>query len=331
MRFLLALACVLAPRQPAYVPWFELIDQAKWVVVGEVVDFGRDQEGRRVAILRVDEVWKGKCEEQTLVIPFKTEITWPCDFTIEYERRKYLLLIDDRAYYRVVYYAAYTHHAYEGPQDVVGRFTRAVVNLRSGVECEKAFEELESLASEAIDSIIEFSETLPRAVVRPLLPTLRKAHAPRMEGLSELKGPDRWRELVILLNRTRDFRLFTEFLAWNGAGEPWPILQALSRTAGRRFDSLAEARRWWARAQVRSRAYAAPGKAAQLIVGLRSADPAERASAEVDLLDLGPDILETVRSHARPGDPRLDEIVQELEVLRDLRADVSRDCERPPR
>src|SRR5262245_50272698 len=108
MKTLLVVLALLTPTEWAEVPFHHLLQRAKLVVAGEVVDIVPGK-GRPVARLKVAHTLKGKAEAETIDVPFKTTMTWGCDYTIEYEKgKKYLLLIDDSADFRVVYYPMYT-------------------------------------------------------------------------------------------------------------------------------------------------------------------------------------------------------------------------------
>jgi hypothetical protein len=340
MSFLLAAAC-LAPGPLEWSGWwYEQIEKATLVVAGEVVGFKPHGEKNLAAVYRVDRVYKGSNREKELILPFKTKLFHACDYEIRYERAKYLLLLDDEAEFRLVWFpdcAQIRIETYEAPEVL---FTRAVIGLRAGIEPEKRILDLVPLLGHPRGrhhlDLRAFVSTLPRRVVRPILPALRRELGPDLKAaLERAKPEDRFRKLDEAFVTTFDLALVEGILA---RPEPFadPIFQTkarrergeepirmLSRVIGREFTSIEALRAAWPTALRRSRAEERSDGVPALFGRLGSDDPHEREAAAAAILDLGPGALEAVRVQAASPDPeiraRVAALVSELEFLRELR------------
>lgn len=336
MRTLLLLFLLAPAREWAPVHWHELIAQAKLVVTGEVVRFGEDSEGRKTGILQVHEVLKGEHPGKELVLPFKLKLTWGCDFQITYEKRKYLLLIDDGQYFRLVYYP-------EGPQLEIGSwdeslvvFTKSVIDLQRGVPLERRLEVLALLAASDSArrllrlSVFELVRGLPRRTLAPVLKDLRDAYRKAYPRREFERLPERYRAearfnaLVDEAEVARPYKLVDPLLE-AGKGNA-KLVRTLNLLTGKTCVSEEIFRAWWKTAVPRARAKGDPALLPALLKQLREGDLAERDAAANAILDLGPDVLEPLRPHAKSPDPelraRVADLLPELEILRDIRADL---------
>lgn len=321
--------------------WYEQIERATLVVAGEVVEIRPHGEKNRAAMLRVKLVLKGECKEKELALPFKNTRIFGCDFEIEYEKAKYLLLIDDKEYFRLVLFPDHPQIKiadYDAPEV---RFTRAVIDIRAGVEPEKRILDIEPILklrrhSRQLEAVA-FVRTLPRWMVRPLFPSLRRELGPGLKSEIDLaKSQDRSRKVDMALVCTFDLTLVESVLGRREPfDDPFPTTQArrdrresairiLSRVIGREYQTFDELRLSWPMLLRRAQA---KGKVEEIPVLLRQLGcdaAAERDAAAKAILDNGPSVLEAVRANAKNSDPevraRVTGLVTELEFLQELRS-----------
>ncbi len=314
--------------------WYEQIERATLIVAGEVVDIRPHGDGNQAAIFRVDLVLHGKAPARPLVLPFKRTRTFACDYDVTYEKAKYLLLIDDLHPFRLVWFPDYAQiriSDYDAPE--LG-FTRAVLDpQRRILDLEAALRKTRPYRK--LD-VAAFVSTLPRSVVRPLLPALRRELGPGLrETIERVKPEERSRHVDELLASTFDLGLVEDVLKRpEPFGDPFLLTSArrergekpigmLSRIIGRRYVSLDELRAAWPTELRRARANGDPRGIPDLLRRLEAEEPADRHAASREILDLGPGVLEAVRKHGTTGNPegkaRVAALLAHLEFLRELR------------
>src|SRR5437868_776050 len=97
MKVALLLLLLASPAEWGYAPRYKLLQLAKQVVAGQVIEIKTDPKGKYVARLKIERVLKGNLDLGVIDLPFKTSIPGACDFDIRYETgKRYLLLLDDR-------------------------------------------------------------------------------------------------------------------------------------------------------------------------------------------------------------------------------------------
>ncbi len=331
---LAAAVLLLAPREWAGY-WYEQIQRASLIVAGEVVDLRPHGDGNQAALFRVDLVLHGEAPDRPLVLPFKRTLTFSCDYEITYEKAKYLLLIDDLQPFRLVWFPDYAQIRipdYEAPEV---RFTRAVLDPEKRIlDLEAA---LRKTRPDRKGDVAAFVSTLPRSVVRPLLPALRRELGPGLrDTIGRAKPGDRFRYEDEYLVSTFDLALVEKVLQRpEPFGDPFyptaarrergeqPI-SILSRIIGRRFDSLDALRGAWPALLRRSRANGDAAELPALLRRLEAESPEDRQAADAEILELGPGVLEAVRKLGTTADPegkaRVAALLVQLEFLRELRS-----------
>lgn len=308
----------IAPPEWADVPWYQLVRRALLIVAGEVVRVERPAEGVPVALLRVEAALKGTPEGAEIRVPFKTDRRWGGDFTLEYaEGKRYLLLIDEVSWFRVVYYPSGTRFEIDGLDAPAVRFVRMALDIDAGRDLERRVPELlEAVATGPYRTeALHVFRTVPREQARPVLAAVRDAFGTKYRtaiaqdkhGLYRRYHLDRDAEI------TRDLTLAADVLAADYLDEA-ERLDRLALMTGRRCASLEEFRAWWSAVDRRSRVRSRPEDARLWLSALESSDPRAREDAVGRILDLGPDVLDAVRN-ARP------DLIRELELMADLRAD----------
>ncbi len=330
MRVALLLLLLASPRQWAYVHTADLLSQATIVVAGEVISV-KDDGKRPAARMKVVHVLKGKPEGDEIDLPFKTTVTWGCDFTIRYEKgKKYLLLLDDRSNYRVVYYPSRTHdviQSYDGPEV---SFARLTLEVMGGVDLDRRIPELLKLAEtpRVKAEALQVFRWVPRAAIRPYLDKIRAAYGPGKGSAYAPTSPDwkSWcrRGLATELEVTRDLALISDVVGVEPNDEA-ALLRTLSLLTGWTVTDLGVFKKSWATAIRRSEMLGNPDLVPAQLEKLSSADAAERDRACQRILDFGPLVLNAVKAHLGAKDPevkaRVAELVRELELLDDLRTD----------
>jgi len=334
MKTLLAAVLLSVPAQWAEVPFHQLLQRAKLVVAGEVTEVVA-AKGRPVARLKVAHVLKGKAEAETIEIPFKTTITWGCDFKIEYQKgKKYLLLLDDRADFRVVYYPMHTFTEIENYDLPFVSVTRLGCDLMEGSKVEERVKELVAMTGNpnTRELALGLFRIVPRALARPHLSRVRAAFIDArlaMGGRGVIDGVKAhpWPlSTPADAEISRDLSLVSHLL--NAPNRPESLTSTFALLTGWNVRDLESFERAWSVALKRA---ATKSKAADVDAPLSllgSSDPAVRERATRAILDLGPDVLDRVKSEAQTRDPevlaRIQDLVRELELLQDLRADLLR-------
>jgi hypothetical protein len=331
MRIALCLILLAAPRQWAYVHTADLLDRATIVAAGEIRSI-KDDGKRPVARMKIVHLLKGKPGGDEIDLPFKMTANWGCDFTIRYEiGRKYLLLLDEKHDYRVVYYPSRTHdviQSYDGPEV---SFARLSLDVMGGVDLDRRIPEVIKLTKtpQVRVEALQVFRWVPRAAIRPYLAEVRAAYGPSKVSYPRT-SPDwaSWckRGLAVELQVTRDLSLISEVVGVEPFDEP-ALLRTLSLLTGWTVVDLESFKKSWAVALRRAETLGNPDEVAGPLNGLGSAEGAERDRAFQRILDLGPDVLNAVKSNLGAKDPevkaRVAELVRELELLDDLRADLA--------
>lgn len=271
-------------------PWHELIREAKLIVAGEVVELDPN-----AARLKVERVLKGSCPDDVLVLPFKPRNPdRGCDFAITYEKKKYLLCIDDRNYFRVIYHPGRVQLVIRDYGDPAIRFTRAILA--------DDLEELGRLAASGhcLEYVVDYTLLKSRRELRPLLRGLRK-------GLERSENPDAICEFGL------DVTLLPGFI------ERHPDRPDVVRRVTGRVGSFET---WWPTA-VR-RAFRCRPLRPEWLRDLVGGDVETRAAAREAILDCGP--------HAIEGDdPEIVSLREEMELLADIRERMRPLAHRAPR
>ncbi|HYE98451.1 MAG TPA: hypothetical protein VEJ18_06035, partial [Planctomycetota bacterium] len=217
MKLLVPLLLAGTPVEWVEMPWYILARRAKLIVAGEVVHVERPLKGPPVARFKVETVLKGRPEGAEIRVPFKTDHTWACDFTIAYTAgKRYLLLIDDENPFRVVHYPDGTCNEISALDAPAVRFVQMALDVDAGRNLDRRLPELietlriPRLAREAL----HLFRTVPREAARPLLSAVREAHGTKYrENLrDDLHGLYRRHRLSIDAEITRDLSLVAELL-----------------------------------------------------------------------------------------------------------------------
>lgn len=280
------LFCVLLDREIR--PQHEYLLEATLVVAGEVVDIFPNLDGRRLAKLKVARVLKGRCEHAYLYLPFKfRDPFYGCDLPISYEKKKYLLCIDDRALHRTIEDARKVLSDYDAP---AVRFAEAVLA--------HDLEAVMRLSSEPAlgEAILLYATQYSRRALKPHLQALRRICAGRYS--------DPWLRAWLTL----DPALLPEVIRKGNH-----VMAAIRRVTDRPFASVEDFEAWWAQALPRARAKGSMRP--ELLHDLVSGDVETRAAAREAILDLGPDVLDALTG----DDPEVISLREELELIADLR------------
>ena len=332
MKMLLAALLVAAPAEWAEVPFHQLLQRAGLVVAGEVIEIVQ-AKGRPVARLKVAQTLKGKAEAETIEIPFKTTLTWACDFTIEYQKgKKYLLLLDDRSDFRVVYYPTHTVTeigSYDLPFVSV---TRLGCDLMEGSKAEERVKDLVAMTGNPNARALAFDlfRMVPRALARPHLSRVRSTFIDHRLEQSNRKAVDGVKAHPFPLSSAadaeivRDLSLLSPLL--NGPSRPESLKSTCALLTGWTVSDLESFERSWSTALKRAARKSKGLEVDALLSLLESPEAAVREQGSNALLDLGPDVLDRVKGGMESRDPevraRIQGLVLELELLQDLRADL---------
>jgi hypothetical protein len=331
MRVALLLLLLASPRSWACLSVPDLLERATIVVAGEVVSI-KDDANRPVARLKVRHVLKGKPDGDEIDLPFKLECTWACDFTISYQKgEKYLLLLDDRQPFRVVYYPSRTHDRIQSYDGHEVTFANLALKVMEGDDLSRRLPQLLKMAAPSWWDWCDVVRRVPRSSLRPYLAEVRTAYAPTLARRPSRtsKEWERYRHFMIQvdLEVTRDLSEVSDLLD-DGPLEEASLRRTLSLVTGMPVWSLDAFKKSWATALRRAAAKGNPDDVAAHLEGLASIDAGERDKAFQRILDLGPDALKAVKARLDAEDleirSRVAELVRELELLEDLRADLAR-------
>lgn len=338
---MLATIFILLAASPAEwgdAPRYRLLQLARLVVAGEVIALEPDAKAGTIARLRVDLVLKGKPESQVISLPFKDVPAGACDFSIRYEKgKRYLLLIDDKFPFRIVWYPSGTHDPIPSLDDPDVEFVRLILAVMNGEDLEKGIPDLLKRANDPRPGAdrsrresLQVFRALPRAWVRPFLSEIRaSAGSPPWRKLTPA-SPD-WHYycctfLSAELEIVRDLSYVSSLLEKvEFIGHSLP--DTLRLLVGKEVGDLATFKSSWEIALRRAAAHGSPDDVKPLVEHLGRAEPEIREKAFQAILDLGPDVIDSVRSHKNAADPevraRVLSLLTELELLSDLRADIA--------
>jgi hypothetical protein len=330
-----ALALLLAtpPASWSYVPVYQLLQQSKLVVAGEVVDIRDDAKSRPIARLKIARLYKGDPGAGEIELPFKLETTWACDFTISYTKgKKYLLLLDEKNDSRVVHYPSRTHEEIQDYEHGYAEFVRISVEVLNGVDAGVA--DLVRMAQENKwkAEALQVFRVVPRSAARPHLAAVRKLLPVSTWGRKVVPGSRDWDRYCMYslpadLQIGRDLSLVSHLLAAERDDRVAPIEGTLSIVTGWTVTDLDGFKASWEKALRRAAAQGAPDRVPELVKSLSAADPGERDRAFHALLDLGPGVLEALGAHAQVEDiearERVRTLIRELQLLEDLRSDLA--------
>jgi hypothetical protein len=332
MNTLLAALLLSVPVEWAEIPFHRLLQRSRLVVAGEVVEVVQ-VPGRPIARLKVAHTFKGKAEAETIEIPFKTTITWGCDFKIEYQKgKKYLLLLDNGADFRVVYYPMYTFTEIASYDLPFVSVTRLGCDLMEGKRVQERVKELVAMTEDPNLRTYAFDlfRIVPRALARPHLSRVRTAYADHRLARSGREPVDGVKAHPFPLRTpadaeiSRDLSLLSHLL--NGPSRPESLKSTCALLTGWNVSDLDSFERSWATAVQRSTRKSKGVEVDALLSLLGAPEGAVREQATNALLDLGPDVIDRVKGGMESRDPevraRIQGLLLELELLQDLRADL---------
>lgn len=337
MRVLLLLLMTALPAEWGYAPRYRLLQMAKLVVAGEVIEIRTDPKGKSIARLKVERILKGKPESEVIDLPFKTALPGACDFDIHYESgKKYLLLLDDRLDFRVIHYPSGTHDQIRGLDDPDVVYVQLILDVMNGTDQDRGIAELLKRANDGRPGM-EFSRrealnvfrAVPRARLRPHLDAVRAAYgtAPWMK-LTPASAEWHYQCVTFMsaeLEIVRDLSYVSYLLEESDFLEA-SLPTTLSLITGREVGDLAAFKKSWNVVLRRAKARSSPKETGILLKRLGSLEPGERDKAFQEILDCGPDAADAVEAAPSSPDPeiraRVAELSREFQLLKDVRSDL---------